>query len=92
MDSRETFLDFEAERKGCRRLRVGKASTGPEIEMNDIYIAEAAKEPPKTKFVPPPPRGGSRLKTNGCRAAYWRRRAICIAKKLAIANREARRW
>ena len=57
--------------------------------MNNHNTTQAAKEPPKTKFVPPPPRGGSRLKTNNCRAAYWRRRAMCMEKKLATASREA---
>jgi len=61
----------------------------PEIEDYHHNNTAAAKEPPGTKFVPPPPRGCGRAKQGNCRAAYWRRRAICMKKKLATASHEA---
>jgi len=41
-------------------------------------------------FVPPRPRDRRRLGKGDSRAGYWCRRTACLAKKVAVASREAR--
>ena len=82
--------DSEAKRKGSADEKVGKMA-----QESDITAAHRCddQEPQETKiraFVPPRPRDRHKPKKSDSRAGYWCRRTAFLAKKVAVATREAR--
>jgi len=82
--------DSEAKRKGSADEKVGEMTQ--ERDITGAYRCDD-HEPQDTKiraFVPPRPRDRHKPKKSDSRAGYWCRRTAFLAKKVAVATREAR--
>jgi len=82
--------DSEAKRKGSADEKVGEMTQ--ERDITGAYRCDD-HEPQDTKiraFVPPRPRDRHKPKKSDSRAGYWCRRTTFLAKKVAVATREAR--